>query len=309
MSFSQRVLHTAVYLALAGGAVFFCLKYWPEIQTLRLVRPAQLPALGLLAICSLWVNGIFNNLFYRAFNVRLIFSEWFGLSVVNTIGNLMIPFRGGAISNAVYLKKKHGFSYLSYISALSASYVMVFWVNSLVGIGGALLVWLRYGVFSWTVLAFLGCCFLSLSLVILFCPKLETVESPHLNRIIEAINAWDTIKSRRSVLARISLLALANSVIATLMLFVEFHVIGFSIPIPHCAVLAIFAGFSTLLSLTPGNLGIREAVTAVSGALVGVPIPVAVVASVIDRLATFIVSFLLGLYYSSWLLRHMDSRA
>jgi uncharacterized protein (TIRG00374 family) len=248
------------------------------------------------------VNGLVNKILLKEFKIYLTFKEWFGLSVINTIGNYVAPFRGGAISNALYLKKKYQFSYSAFLSLLSATYIIVFWVNSLLGIVALIFVKIFYNKFSNTIFIFFLFIFFILTIIILLSPKVKKSKHKYLNKFIDVINDWHIIRKNLKVIIAISFLAFINNILIVFMSHLEFLIIGESIEISKLLVLSIFSSFAIFLSITPGNLGIREAFSVYSGQLLGIPIVKVVAISIIDRLINFILSFLLSLYFSNALL-------
>ncbi|MGK5086847.1 lysylphosphatidylglycerol synthase transmembrane domain-containing protein [Bdellovibrionota bacterium FG-2] len=301
MAKSSWIQRAMIGLILAA-ACFFLFRYRREFLNIRIHEPWLLIPLSFLVVGFFFTNGLHNRFFLRAFSLRLTPTEWFGLSVVNTLGNLLTPMRGGAISNAVYLKQKYGFSYASYVGVLSATYVIMFWINSLMGLlalvaVGGVLGGAAHPLGKLIALVF-GGSFLFFTLIILFSPRFPAPQNRFLAKCVHALNDWHQVRSNRPVIVATASIGFVNVLLMTLMAYVQLRLVGSAVSLEKCMVISVFSSFSLFLSITPGSLGIREAFAAVSGFVVGLSPAVMVAASVIERLINFGWSLGLGLVFS-----------
>ena len=302
MKINKKVIKIFIYLLITFGVIIFINKFKEEFSNISIVKPIFLIPLSILVLIFFAVNGLVNKILLKEFKIYLTFKEWFGLSIINTIGNYIAPFRGGSISNALYLKKKYKFSYSSFLSLLSATYIIVFWVNSLLGIVSLIFVKVFYNNFSIIIFLFFLLIFLTLTTLILLSPKIKTSKYIYLNKFIDVINNWHTTRKNLKIIMIISFLAFLNNILIVSMSYLEFLILGEYIVISKLFVLSVFSSFSIFLSITPGNLGIREAFSVYSGQLLGIPIVKVVAISIIDRFINFILSFILSLYFTNTLL-------
>jgi uncharacterized membrane protein YbhN (UPF0104 family) len=305
----QRIpLRKIVMVLFVLAAAVYLYRYRADFLALTLAKPQLLIPIALLVIAGLWTNGLFNRQIYRTFNVSLNFKEWFGLSVVNTAGNFIFPLRGGSISTALYLKRVHNLTYTDFITTLSATYVITFWVNSLIGLISMGWIWLEKGIFSALITAMFSGCFLALSLVILFSPKFAPTSSSFLNKFIEAINSWHKIRNNRPIMIFVGFITILNFLLGMMMTKLEFEMLDTAISLAQASLLTIFTSFAGLVSIAPGNLGFREAFTGFSSLAAGLPITTAIAASLMERAVTFLVSLILGIYYSAVLSAPVSSK-
>ena len=62
-----------------------------------------------------------------------------------------------------------------------------------------------------------------------------------------------------------------------------------------------------IIAITPGNLGVKEGVTAFAAALVGVPAAVALLAALVDRAVALVVTFGVGVSSLGPLMRRANA--
>lgn len=305
----QRVLSLAILLAasLAGGV--YVHRHLEEFAALRIQQPNMILLLLVVISCILVVNGYVNALWYGQFGLRLRFFEWFGLSAAGTFGNFVMPLRGGAISNAIYLKRAHGFAYSSFIGILAAVSILAFWVNSLLGLISLLLIYLLYGYVSQAITFVFAMSFVSLSAIMWFSPSVNESSHTWLARYSKAINGWRKIRGNAIGILQTVALLVINTLLVTLTTIVEFRILGLEVDISKALFVAILPAFSSIISITPANLGIREAFAVLSGVVVDVPIPEVLAVSLLDRLVTFSQSFILGAICYPFLGRQMSKHS
>jgi uncharacterized membrane protein YbhN (UPF0104 family) len=290
----QRIFSISILIFAIMAGLYFVYRDWNQFASLRIERPFLLLPLSGLMLLFFVVNGYVSAIWYRTFAVHLNFVEWFGLSVVNTFGNFITPFRGGAVSNAVYLKRRHGFAIAAFVGVLAATSVIAFWLNAVVGLVSLAWIYWSYGYFSMVALLVFGGGFAALTGVIWFAPRVGEPANPFLARFARAVNGWHQIKSYRKQVLETALLNLLNVVLMTTITMLEFRVLGLELPLAKALFLSIFPAFSLLVSITPGNLGIREGFAVFSGMVASVAVPEVLAVSVLDRLMTFGLSFVLS---------------
>jgi len=241
------------------------------------------------SVLFLVTNGIVLKELLLPFKIELSIKEWFGLSVITTAGNLLIPLQGGMVTRALYLKSKHDFSYTNFLSALSGIYIIVFWVNSFVALIAMLLIGHYYSVFSWLVFVTFLIIFLGLSFIIVISPKIKkTFKLEILNKAVRVVNGWLVIKNSKRTILAVTIISLINVFLMSVSSFLEFRVIGVEISFLKALFISIVSTLSLFVSLTPGSLGIKEAFVAFTSGVVGISSANAVAVSILDRLVSLI---------------------
>lgn len=278
-----RVARTLVRVAIGIGTAWFVMDQWPSLRALWIQRPFALVGAGLMGLLFMLGNGLYNLFFFEAFGIRLTFREWCGLSVSNTLGNLVTPFRGGTVDNALYLKDRHALALTKFTAALTATYVVVFLLNGAAGMAVMLLrpEWLQ-GTGA-LVFGLLGAVVLLLGGWILAFPRVEARLTTLPGIAGPLATGWARIQGQPGLLVRVGLVTLVNLASASAMLVFELRALGAEFAWHGALLITVFASFSLMIAVTPAGLGVREAFAAASATLAGIPVPVVVTAVVIDR--------------------------
>ena len=197
---------------------------------------------------------------YRASGARVGFCESFVLATATGFGNYL-PARIGTIARAHYLKSVHGLRYARFGSIQGIRTVQMVVATGLTGIAGTLGVAASGGRLSLELLAVFAvlCCLPVLAW--LWRPPPTRAGAGRIRRIVnDFVEGFAQLRARPGV----SLVALALVLIQLVSLAVRFliaaHAIGAE---PSVAVLLLWAPLAALslfAALTPGGLGIREAI-------------------------------------------------
>lgn len=290
-------------------SILFVYKNLGEIQQIRIVNPIYLLPIMILTIVFLITNGLISKIILDKQGVRLRFSEWFGLSVVGSMANYITPFRGGLLTNALYLKKSHDYSYGKFISIIGTTYVLIFMVNSLCGLLALLWFYYSNGVFSTLLFLIFLSLFVFCLFLLIFPLKLPATHSnSYIQKVLNVTNNLLYLRKSKQLIIQLLCLCFINVCIVSLINYFEFMMIGVELGIEKSIMLSVFSTYSLLLSITPGSLGIKESFMVYSGWVLSVPLASVAVISVVDRVITFIPTLIIGLFYSHKLMRHEPNK-
>ena len=302
---SDKRIWSIVILGLTIVAIVAYLALNPELwEVLQSISIAEMVPLFFLQILMLAINGLFLNTFARKFDINLRVTEWFGLSVVTSLGNYITPFSGGMFARAGYLKHRHAFPYTHFATLLASGYLINFW---LVGLVGALITLVLLGneYQSWLVLSF----FLAVTVGISALLVLPIAEVPVPNRLSRrlkfALEGWHAIRADKALIVRLVLLAGANILFNGASFWWAYVILGAPIPFAFALLISLLTVFSRLISITPGNLGIQEAATSLISGLMGVGVSSGLLAALLIRSAAIVVVFALGPLFSYFLTREL----
>lgn len=274
-----------------------------EFRQLSFEHPVYLILLIAIFILSHYVLGWVLKKLLEPFKVFLEIKEAFMISVANGFYNLITPFRGGAAARAVYLKEKHGLYYVHFLATFSANFIIVFFASSLTGMISTIWIYVNDGIFSWLLFwVFVGI-FVSLLLIIIFSPEFKKTPHKWLNRFIQVINGWHMIKNRRKIIMISFLLMLVFLLISTISTHYRFKTFGIFISFPQCLFLASVHVLSLLISITPANLGISEAITVFSATTIGITPAQSLSTAILARLVSFAALFSLGPIFTHYLVK------
>lgn len=292
MKLSPVIWKPLLVVILVLAAIVYFLTNLESIKALRIASWYYLALMAFGVFGSLVVNGIFNKLILREFSISLRFIEWFGLSVITTSGNLLLPMRGGTVANAIYLKNHHQFPMSDFLATIMGTYVITFFCNAALGLLGMLYLYFAKGIVSWLI----GACLLAVTLILGafiiwdLTSYLKVLRFPKLDLYLNVLMAWNKIRGNGRVIATVVIITVVNLFLASLSTYAGFATIGHPIGFAEALLLAVVAGFSTMLSVLPANMGIREVMTGISSTLLGLTSVYAIMMSLGERILTLTIA-------------------
>jgi uncharacterized protein (TIRG00374 family) len=186
---------------------------------------------------------------------------------------------------------------------MSAIYVLIFGIASLVGIIASLWIWKTSGMISWIIFGIFSIVFIGCLGIVIVSPELKERENKWINRVIKVVNGWSKIRKNWRVIFVTSFITLAQILLGSLMVWLSFKVFGIDVGFISCLFLNAIGNLSLIIAVTPGNLGIGEAVTVFSAATIGINTAESFSIAILGRLVSVVVLFILGPICSYLLLK------
>jgi uncharacterized membrane protein YbhN (UPF0104 family) len=303
----KMVFSLILTLGIAGGIGLY-LVHNPELVALFYgisLRHAVL--LVLMCVLSFGTSGLYLKVFAGKFGMYLRPREWFGLTVVTTMGNYLTPFSGGLIARASYLKHRHAFSYTRFLAMMAANYLIAFALISLTGIVTLLTLPEKQDE-SWLVLIFFFATLITVWLVSIF-PSITAGSKNQMVLLAQrATEGLDIIRRDPVLLGKLIVLTLMNILIGALLFYVAFISLGSMLPFRVALLIYLLTTFTLLINITPGNFGIQEAGTSMAAAILGAGVEMGLMASLMIRAATILSAFSLGPVFSYLLSKELIAK-
>ncbi len=300
----KRIISILILLVIMGLAGYYLVSNIDDFKDLKFESPEYLIILIFLFILNYLIIGIVTKELLTPLGVALSGKEAFGLSVVTGFYNLITPFRGGMAARAIYLKKKHAFSYTNFLSTLAASYILIFLVSGIIGLLSTYLIYLSTGNFSSIIFIIFLITTISMSSIMFFSPRFSDTKYKWINRIINVVNGWHLIKNNKRVVFVTTFFSFIQLITGAVMLYLQFKVFGFNISFIGSLFLSAIGSLGILVAVTPAGLGISETIIVFSAATIGISPAESLSAALLGRAVSLFVLFILGPIFSYKLIKN-----
>lgn len=285
-----------------GLATWYLMGHLSDFKKILEVDPLSFALLSIFAIMSIFISGTMINAIVHIFDVRLSLWEGFGLSALNTMANFYLS-KAGVAAKAVYLKKRHNFPYMHYVSATAGTYVIALTTQGMLGLVFYLLL-LRSSAFHYELLVAFGA-IAAAGLLPLLLPALRIrARARFIERAQRMLEGWEQVRRHRPMLLAIALLNMAFVVAGAVRLFISYRALGYEVEFLPCLVMSPLSTLTLILSITPGAVGVRQALIGYSSKLLDIGLTEGVVASTVDHAVGTIWVFVFGLIFSNWIWAH-----
>lgn len=300
---ARRLLTLVSMLVVVVAAIWLVRERWEWVEPVFQVGAIPLCAVLALRAAVVVTNAWKFDLVARMFGLRLPPVEWIGLSAVTVFYGRLLPFRLGSAPRAVYLKAKYRFRYSDYVSLMGGTYLLETVAGAWMGVFALLS---RLPSASRETLALLLLfTAAALGLVAGAAVSLYAAERHvkiGIRRIDKLVAQLQTSVSYYRRGGRVVAQNLAGTAI-----YFFFQAAGLGAcfwalgPVPEPSVLLACLTAATLgaiVSITPGNLGIREGAIIGTCAVLGVPPSLATPAALLSRATGLLVQVTSGLLFS-----------
>tara|TARA_Y100000034_G_scaffold134615_1_gene203504 strand:- start:6535 stop:7467 length:933 start_codon:yes stop_codon:yes gene_type:complete len=308
----KKLISILTYVILLILIIVFVRNNYEDFLNIPKISFFYFSIMLILSLIALYFNGIRIKLFGDYYNITLKLKEWFGLAAVTTMGNYLTPFRAGVAARAVYLKKMYNFSYTSFLTTITASYVVRFLIYGLMGILVLVIIYLNYNFFNLLGSLFFIVVFLGTIFVLLFAPSFSKSKNKFFNWIIKIVNEWKLMSKNPMFLLKLGLVELIFMILLGIRLIFAYKAFNLDITGETMFIIFLISIFSTIsiyLGITPGGLGITELIITLFSKLIGFTATQGLYVALLDRLASIIIVFILGPIFSYFLLRKVNDNS
>jgi uncharacterized protein (TIRG00374 family) len=290
----NKIISWLITLIVISISLYFASKNGLELSLITKIGIHHLAILILLNLLSLISNSIINMILLNAIGSNISFIESFLLNTVGSWFNTILPFQGGALGRAFYLKNKYNTPYSKFISMQFGTYVLSFLLGGFLGI--ILWIWLFIQrIYMPSLILFFFLAILFSMLFLCFIPTLNraTRKNRLSNIIVNIINGWHDLKNECCFI-KLFFFIFFNYLVSAFLLYVAFLAFGESHNFISMAFISLLISLTQIITITPGNLGIRETITGIMSQLVNSSFGFGVIISGLLRLISFSILLIIG---------------
>lgn len=307
----MRKYAAATYvLIIAAAGLFFLVKKDVIIPQLRMISPLNMTFLVAAVFFQQFMNALRFRYLLQVFGLVVPFREWFGLTVCNTMFSYYFPAKGGLAIRAVYLKQRYRFPYTSHVSLLVGAYLVCLILSAALGLFFLAVNYLFYE--EWFPKLFFLFLFLFAAttggavVVSRLGGRNFHIRHGKVNEILmNFIKGMQYFRTNRKTVFKFGTFHLFSIFLLAVRLFLSFRALGLVVGPIKALIIQSLTGYSMVVSLTPGNLGIKEGIIAFSAGLMEISPDSAMLAAVLDRAVAIVVVFSLGLVFSHLLIKRL----
>jgi len=282
----------AAFLILCGHYVIANRSDFAFLATVSL---PELAVAALLILAGYLINAYQLSLFLRHFGITVGVGEMIAVTGGMLLGNMVLPMRGGTGGLALYLKKVHRLDFSAFATIYGGTALLVALVNTgLAGIGLILLACL-HGLVLTAPAFFVGAVFCGLLYLSVFPPPVKWTGSGLLGMILDAINAWHVMVRDRRLLMIQLLITVAMALAPTAAFYMIYLSLGAHVPLSAALISSSMGIITTIVPLTPGSLGIFDAVVIQIPQLFGLDPARSIAGALVFRVLSFSWALALGM--------------
>lgn len=295
MTEKNKKLYHAVLLilslALLAGLAFYVQKNSTSFTLLKSVKLEFVFLLIFIHAFGFWLLGMTQKLPLKIHNINLTFKEWYGLCMVSELFNMLLPANGGTGIRMLYIKDQKKLPMREFLAMSFAIILIGFTFLGLMGIS-----YCRFFLAKTdTIFVLLESVFIALAIsgiILIFAAdafakifKFRRKYSPKTYLKDFKLTGW------------VTLCWIGMFTLYPLKIYLSFLAIGIDLSFSQSVELSLILLTASLFQVLPGNMGVKEIITAYVGKQYGIPFETALLASLIDRAILMLFLFPVGFYF------------
>jgi uncharacterized membrane protein YbhN (UPF0104 family) len=294
-SMLRRILSVTLLAAFLGWAGWYVATRPEAFAPLADVTWTDGLVLTLAFVLLMACNGVFIALVTSAFRIRLQTLEWLALSFASSFANYFLPFKGGTGIRALYMLHLHRFPITEFVSTLGIMYLMHVVVNGVMALVGMGLIATGGGPTNAILLSFFA--LVSLAGIVIILIDFE-IGSHHerfpMRQLARVLAAWRTVRADRALVVKLWSLMLVFALATVWQCRAAFMAASITLSWDGVLVYAASKNLATLVSLTPGSLGVVELISIYLGSVLGYDTADALMVQSLIRAVAIVVLLLVG---------------
>ncbi len=254
--FSKTVIVSySLVVLLIGFAAYTIYTKRADFNFLGSASLLDLSAAALLTSAGILV-GIFQlKPFFENYGVTLGIWELGSLTTLSTLGNLLLPMRGGTGALAFYLNKLKGMKFSEFALTYAGTGVLMALVNAGLALLALLILYLEKSFFDPLLSSVITILFVTCLVLSLWPPRIISKQSGILAAIGQTLEAWHSLTCNRGLLLRATIAFTAVPVLLGGAFYFIYRAVGYPLPLSAVMVTYCLANFANFIPITPGSLG------------------------------------------------------
>ncbi len=273
--------------------------YFVSSDKEKLAQILSLQPRDLLLLFSAWLllsipRALIQKVTANKLGVMLEFRDWYGLSMVTNLLNMLLPARADYLFSAAYLRRKYKMPLSRFGSMVYGNAVLLALMLAIEGMIGLLLLGWFYQTWNFQVgLIVLGLGIGTLPFLLLS-SKVVRGDSWLAQRLRTALSGWEILRADATYLLKMVALIAFSSASFMLWMYISYRALNFEIRLIPLLLVAVTTQMSFFFSLTPGNLGLREAVVGFISSLTGLGFAEGVAITLLQRAISTVAFLIVG---------------
>ena len=227
----------------------------------------------------------------------------FAVTCAGTLAN-HVTIRGGGVIRALYFRQECGLSFAEFGAVLIGQALLGTTLAAAAMIGSVLCV-SDSNTQGWELMAMVVCAIVPPVFLVSVGPIIsQFIANWRIQFAVKLVTALALIGRSPRSLIQACFWWLGSTSCASARLWLIYTALDVNISVLGCLFVTSACALSTLLSITPGGLGLREGTNAVAGLIFGVPPNISLVVATTERAVLVVVAVLLGGPSLIWIARH-----
>jgi len=278
--------------------LFFLIDFFYEntiyLEIFKKIKIQYILAFILLNLINYFLKSFINIYIFKAINITLSFSEAFNLTFKNTVGNLLGPLKAGSGYKLHYMFKNYDVSPTMYISTNTSFAFISIFINFLILF---LLMVFELNIINLSLLQIFLILISIFSIIVLNINFLtKNIDRIRINFLKNFTSGFISLFINKNLFFRLILLSLIFTTLNISILYFVFLMYDFEIAFVSTVLYSTLGSFTTLIKITPGNIGFYELIMISTSSFHGIQTGQILNSSIFIRTISYLTIILIFIY-------------
>lgn len=280
---------TLVVLALMG---WYLLKNRGIFENLWEIRTMDIVVIALLQPINIIISAVINKLIIDRIDQKIPMIDSIMLQFTNNFLNRFIS-EGGAVYRGAYLKAQYAFPLSKFLASLGGVYIISLMTNAFLGLIFSLWIYLQSEIYNGYLLAAFAVVLLGTIFLVVIKPAFKS-EKWLFRKINQVIQGWNSIKNNGALVGLIFLLSCLTLLNSGIIALTVYRGLGWDLRLVNAIFYSTISAMVNVINLTPGGLGINEAILMFSSEVVGLSSEIVLLGSLLLRAISMVSTLTIG---------------
>ncbi len=297
----KHMLSTVLFVVLVALLAWYVYENRADMARLLALSTRDVALMLALALAGCVMNCVYHRLILSTYRIPLDPIDWMGVTFVANAMAYVLPMRADLLFSAAYYKRTKGLAYVKSVSMAAGNIVfgVVFALAQM--FAALLLTGLLDGRWSGVLWLLWAAGTLAVAAFIAFSLLVQGRGARILDRVKllgDVVRGFNALLKNRWLLWRLLACLIVNNAVQLCLYMVCFRAIGLPVTVYQALFYNSVSWIATVVSIVPGNIGIKEAVMGVATSLTGALFQNGVAVSLLQRVAVMIVYIVMGAVFA-----------
>lgn len=280
---------TIVVLALMG---WYLWKNRGIFDHLKTIRTLDVIVIALLQPVNILIGAVINKLIIDRIDQKIPLVDAIMLQFTNNFLNRFIS-EGGAVYRGAYLKTQYAFPLSKFLASLGGVYIISLMTNAAFGLLFSLIMFIQFQIYNIILILIFAIILLAAVFMIVINPAFKS-EKWLFRKLNQVVLGWNNIKSNRPLVLKIFFLTCLALVNASIIVSIVYRALGWEIQFFNALFYSTISAMVNVVNITPGGLGINEAILMFSSDVIGLSSEIILLGSLLLRAISMFTTLSIG---------------
>mgnify|MGYP001188766396 CR=1 FL=1 len=288
----RKIISWTLTVLAIGFFIWYLLNNREIFTLLKEIRLLEILLIAVLQPVNIILSGLINKWIIDNIDQEIASIDSIMLQFANNFVNRFVS-QGGAVYRSAYLKMQYNLPISKFLASIGGVYIIGIMANAALGLIMVLFFLLTKGIFNIYMLLVFAGLLIAMGFLMIIKPEINS-NRWFWKKLNQVVRGWDQIRSNKVLFLKIFFFSALSLINSSIIVFIAYRALDTNIQFMNSFFYSTISSLSNIINLTPGGLGINEAILMFSSDVIGLPSDVILLGSLMLRAISMISILTLG---------------